>query len=221
MSHARPLQSHGLAPAPPRGSVAPSVWGGLRVAVAAAVAIAIGAAAGLMLTAAAVRSDAVGSRHSGPWRLFDDVGSPAINPYQRARMAHTGEIPLASAQGLTLVARMDDTGKALDAACTYRVSGPFPHVGFWTLEAASTTGVPFLNPAMREAFTSADVLRDVAGRAVVTAAPAVQPGNWLPVPGAGHFELALRLYDAGLTGPGSPGMNALPLPSIARLGCGP
>jgi hypothetical protein len=219
MVNAVPLRRRDAAPSAPRG-VLRGVVGAARIAAGVGVAVALGAVIGVLSTAAAIRTESLGTRRAGAWRVFGDVGTPGINPYQHARMAHTGEIPLAAAQGLTLVARVDDGGQTLDSACTYRVSGPVPHARFWTLTAASTTGHPFPNPAGREAFTSTDVLRDIAGRAVVALSPTVQPGNWLPLPGTGHFALVLRLYDAGMAGPGSPIINGASVPAIARVGCG-
>lgn len=188
--------------------------------VAAILAIGLGLGLGILLTAAAVRSDAIGTKRIGAWRLFTDVGSPAIDPYQRARMARTGEVPLASAEGLMAEARDDSAGQPLDGQCSYRLSGPVPPARFWTVEAASTTGLPFPNPAGREAFTSADVLRDISGHFAITLAPTVEPGNWLPLPGAGHFAVTLRLYETALAGAGAAGTSQAGFPTITRVGCG-
>ena len=87
----------------------------LGTALAALVAVALGTALGLVLTAAAIRSDAIGTGRAGPWRLFTDVGTPAVNPYLRARQARIGDIPLAAAQGrFTHVWVARDTGRPVD-----------------------------------------------------------------------------------------------------------
>lgn len=189
-------------------------------ALAALGAVALGTVLGLVLTAAAIRSDAIGTVRAGPWRLFTDVGTPGINPYLRARQARVGNVPLAAAQGLTATAREDSAGGALDGRCRYRVSGPVPAAQFWTLEATDLAGQPFSNAAARQAFTSAEVLRDAAGRVAVLLSPGAEPGNWLPLPGAGRFLLVLRLYDTGLTSGGVAGARDAAWPAIEALGCG-
>lgn len=195
--------------------------GPLAVAGAAAIAVAMGLGLGVLATAAAVRSSGIGAGRIGPWRLFADAGTPAANPYGRARAARTGEIPLAAAEGLTILARRDSAGEALEGRCAYQLAGRMPPARFWSLAAASVGGQPFTNAAGRQAFTSADVLRDSAGAVAVAVAPTVQPGNWLPLPGSGRFVLVLRLYETGLTGMGSAGLHEADLPTITRTGCAP
>lgn len=200
--------------------VSASDWGRRVItALAAFGAVGTGTALGLLLTAAAIRSDAIGTMHVGPWRVFTDVGTPAVNPYLRARAARLGDIPLAAAQGLTATARRDDAGNALDGRCRYRLSGPVPPAQFWTLEAADLTGHPFDNAAGRHGFTATDVLRDADGRFAITLSPDARPGNWLPLPGTGRFMLVLRLYDTGLTNGGAAVARTATWPAIEALGC--
>ena len=182
-------------------------------------AVGVGTAAGLLLTAAAIRSDAIGTLRVGAWRLALDAGTPSVNPYVRARAARLGNIPLAAAQGLTATARYDDAGQALDGRCRYRLSGPVPAAQFWTLEAADLKGHPFDNAAERHGFTATDVLRGADGRFTIAMSPDASPGNWLPLPGAGRFMLVLRLYDTGLTSGGAAAARSAAWPTIEPLGC--
>lgn len=200
--------------------VSSSVWARRVATVLAAFgAVGLGTAAGLALTAAAIRSDALGTARAGAWRLFTDAGTPAVNPYLRARAARIGDIPLAAAQGLTATARQDDAGHALDGRCRYRLSGPVPPAQFWTLEAADVGGHPFDNPAGRQGFTATDVLRDAEGRFTIELSPDARPGNWLPLPGAGRFMLVLRLYDTGLMSGGAASARSAVWPTIEAAGC--
>ena len=209
-----------LLPAPTAFRPAARRWmrrGG--AALAALGAVGLGVCLGLLVTAAAIRSDALGTVRAGPWRLFVDAGTPGINPYLRARQARVGNVPLAAAQGLTATARTDSAGTMLDARCRYRVSGPVPAAQFWTIEAADFSGRPFINAAERQSFTSADVLRDLTGQFTIGLSPEATPGNWLPLPGTGHFLLVLRLYDTGLANGGTAGTREASWPSIEALGC--
>lgn len=209
-----------LLPAPTSFRPAARRWarrGG--AALAALGAVGLGVCLGLLVTAAAIRSDAIGTVRVGPWRLFVDAGTPGINPYLRARQARVGNVPIAAAQGLTATARTDNAGAMLDARCRYRVSGPVPAAQFWTIEAADMSGRPFVNAAERQGFTSADVLRDLTGQFTVMLSPEATSGNWLPLPGTGHFLLVLRLYDTGLANGGTAGAREASWPSIEALGC--
>ncbi|MDX7952513.1 DUF1214 domain-containing protein [Lichenihabitans sp. Uapishka_5] len=216
MNRQQPLFS--IAAAPSRRSLDPSRWArGSLLTLAALGAVVLGIALGLMLTAAAVRSDAIGTRRIGPWRVFTDVGTPAIDPYLRARMALNGAVPLAAAQGLTAVAQRDSDGHGLDGRCSYRLSGTMPPAQFWTLEAANPAGRPFDNRAGRQSFASDDVLWDGSGQTVIALSPIATAGNWLPLPGSGPIAVVLRLYDTALT-TGTAGREAA-WPMIERLGC--
>ena len=190
----------------------------VATALAAFGAVGLGTAAGLLITAATIRSDAIGTVRVGAWRVFTDAGTPAVNPYLRARAARLGDIPLAAAQGLTATARHDDAGQALDGRCRYRLNGPVPPAQFWTLEATDLTGHPFDNAAARHGFTATDVLRSADGRFTIDLSPDARPGNWLPLPGAGRFMLVLRLYDTGLTSGGAAAKSAS-WPTVEALGC--
>lgn len=208
------------------GSVAPTPWRPAAswahrgaTALAALCAVALGTALGLALTLASIDTDTIGAASAGPWRLFLDVGTPAINPYARARMARTGAVPLAAAQGLTAIARVDSAGHLLMGHCRYRLSGSVPAARFWTLEAADPSGQPFDNPAGRQSFTSNEVLRDGSGAFTVALSPDAVPGNWLPLPGTGQFVLVMRLYDTGLMSGGAAGARGSAWPTIEALGC--
>src|SRR5688572_23413496 len=41
----------------------------------------------------------------GPWQAWPNAGTKDVDPYSRARLARTGEIPLGSGEGLTLLAQ--------------------------------------------------------------------------------------------------------------------
>jgi hypothetical protein len=46
----------------------------------------------------------------GAWRVAAKAGSVDADPYTRAELERSGEIPLALGEGLQLIARADDTG---------------------------------------------------------------------------------------------------------------
>lgn len=156
----------------------------------------------------------------GPWRTQLQVGTTAIDPYARAELARSGDVPMAANEGLVFRATTDETGYRLLRTCRYRIGGDVPAARFWTLTATGADGRISDDPARRSAFTSTEVVRDLDGRFTIEIAPMARPGNWLPLSGEGPLTLTLRLYDAPMSGdPGE--VASASLPSIARLACGP
>lgn len=178
----------------------------------------IGLVLGLSTTAWVLRHRIdIAARQAGPWTLWPKSGTPDIDPYARAIYAQSGQIALASAEGILLSADIDDSGARLTGRCTYQISGEVPPARFWTISAMTEAGTAIDNPAARYGFTSADVLRRSNGSFVIEAAPSVRPGNWLPL-GTDRFRLLLRLYDAA---PGSvlSHLDVSAVPSIKRESC--
>lgn len=179
----------------------------------------VGLALGLAATAVVVdRGWDPGAARVGSWMTRPRVGTPGIDPYARAELARSGAVPIASGEGMSFVATTDDTGYQLLLSCTYRLGSAMPAARFWTLTATGPDGKTMDDPALRTAFTSTTVIRDIDGRATLEIGPAARPGNWLPLSGAGALTLTLRLYDTPLAGsPG--GLAGAALPTITRRSC--
>ncbi|MGY2049989.1 DUF1214 domain-containing protein [Methylobacterium sp. JK268] len=188
-----------------------------------AYALALGAGLGLASANWATRGPPpFGGVALNAWTAWPRLGSQEADPYARAILARTGEIPIALGEGLLLTALRDDQGQRLLPACTYRIAGATPPARAWTLTAERRRPAPDPatdGPPPRRGFTATELLRDASGRFAITLSPAVQPGNWLPVPpGEGALRLVLRLYDtpvAASTGV----LEREGVPSITRVGC--
>lgn len=155
----------------------------------------------------------------GAWTAWPRAGSTAADPYTRAVNARRGEVPLAVGEGLLLTASADDTGRGLDATCRYSVAGATPPARAWTLTVAGRGAPEPGRPALREGFTSTEVLREADGRFAIRVGPEVEPGNWLPSPRArGPIRLALRLYDTPVAASAGT-LDRDAVPAITRLGC--
>lgn len=179
----------------------------------------LGLALGLAATAFALSGPSPFDQvRLGAWSIEAHAGSAEADPYTRARLARSGEIPLATGEGLQLIARKDDDGRPLDARCVYRIGPRAPAARYWTLSLTDPQGFPVANPADRYGFRSSEILRDGAGDFVVTAAAEVQPGNWLPIGAPGPFALALRLYDLPL-GATAAAIEPATVPRVKRVGC--
>ena len=164
------------------------------------------------------RSPAFGAIKAGPWLVAPKTGSADIDPYSRAQLARTGEIPLAHAEGLSFMARTDSAGGRLDSHCTYVLSGPVPESRYWSLTLVSPSGTLAKNPAERYGFTSAEIVRAADGSFEITVARNARSGNWLPAPTPHAFGLVLRLYDTLLDFSTSK-LDESALPRIAKVAC--
>jgi hypothetical protein len=154
----------------------------------------------------------------GAWTAWPRNGTPGVDPYARAMLARTGELPVGSGDGVTFLARSDDSGRPLDGRCDVDVSGTTPQARFWTLTLYDPDGKLVANSVHRFGFTSQEVVRGANGAFEITIGPRARPGNWLPTGGVERYVLALRLYDTpiGLATRAGPDV---PMPSISVRGC--
>ncbi|GJE62148.1 DUF1214 domain-containing protein [Methylobacterium trifolii] len=210
---------------PGGGAAAPAgllrrAWAKASTVGLALYAVALGAGLGLASADWATRGGyPFGGVAVGPWTAWPRAGSPSADPYTRAVNARRGEVPLAVGEGLLLTASTDDSGRTLDATCTYRLSGVTPPARAWTLTVAGRGTPDPGRPPMREGFTSTEILREADGRFSITVGPEVEPGNWLPSPRAtGPIRLAIRLYDTPVAASAG-SLDREAVPALTRLGC--
>ncbi len=153
----------------------------------------------------------------GPWRIATRAGALDADPYTRAGLEQRGEIPLALGEGLQLVARKDEDGRALDPRCTYSVAPHAPPARYWSLELVDLDGFPIENPAERYVLRSSEVLRNSDGTFVIWVSPAAHAGNWLPIGAGRPFALVMRLYDSPISA--TAGVDNAAAPKIRREAC--
>jgi hypothetical protein len=153
----------------------------------------------------------------GAWTAWPRAGGVDADPYDLAAAARSPVFPLGSAEGLAFTADSDDAGGALDGSCRYEISGDVPPTRLWTLTAYDAAGRLLPNAAERHGYHSSEILRRLDGTFVISVAPRVQPGNWLPVANGNPFRLVLRLFDTPLTSPGRP--TPVAMPAVRKVGC--
>ncbi len=179
----------------------------------------IAAAVGLGATwLTLTRGVAFGSLTIGAWTAWPKSGSVDIDPYARANIARTGELPTGMGDGVAFYARSDDAKNSFDGRCTFTISGMTPAARYWTVTLYDPDGKLVANTIDRHSFTSDEIVRGGDGSFAVTVAPLARPGNWLPTGGVDKFVLVLRLYDTPIgvsTGTTKEG----PMPAVVRKGC--
>jgi hypothetical protein len=191
----------------------------MRLLVGSLVTFLIAAAVGLGATwLTLTRGVAFGSLTIGAWTAWPRSGSVDIDPYARANIARTGELPTGMGDGVAFYAKSDDAKNRFDGRCTFTVSGMTPAARYWTITLYDPDGKLVANTIDRHSFTSDEIVRGGDGSFAVTVAPLARPGNWLPTGGVEKFVLVLRLYDTPIgvsTGTAKEG----PMPAVVRKGC--
>jgi hypothetical protein len=179
----------------------------------------VAAALGLGATwFALTRGTAFGAVQIGAWTAWPRSGSVDIDPYSRAGIARTGQLPIGLGDGIAFLARTDDTGRPFDGRCEVTVHGTTPPARFWTLTLYDPEGRLVANSANRYGFTSQEIVRAADGSFEIIAAPRARAGNWLPTGGAERYLLMLRLYDTPVGVATRAGREA-PMPAIVARSC--
>lgn len=191
----------------------------MKFLLGATLAFAIAALVGLGGTWLALeRSVAFGAVRIGGWTSFPKTGTSDIDPYARALIARTGELPIGSGDGVAFVARSDDSGAPLDGRCDVVLSGITPPARFWTVTLYDQNGQLVGNAASRFGFTSLEIVRKSDSSFDIAIAPRARPGNWLPTGGIDRYILLLRLYDTPV-GIATRASKEAPMPSIQMRAC--
>lgn len=181
-------------------------------------ALAVAAIVGLGATwLALTRGVAFGAVPIGSWTAWPKTGTRDIDPYARATIARSGELPIGSGDGVAFVARRDASGRPLDGRCDALVSGITPQARFWTLTLYDPLGRLVGNAIDRQGFTSQEIVRHGDGSFDIVVAPRSRPGNWLPTNGVERYVLVMRLYDTPV-GVATRAAREAPMPVIAQ-GC--
>ncbi|HTH34782.1 MAG TPA: DUF1214 domain-containing protein [Xanthobacteraceae bacterium] len=191
----------------------------MRLLFGSCFALMLAAAVGLGMTWLTIsRGVAFGSMTVGAWTARPKTGSVDIDPYARASIARTGELPLGTGDGVAFYARTDDAGYVLDGRCTFAISGTTPTARYWTLTLYDRNGRLVANTLDRHGFTSTEIVRDAEGRFTISVAPRARPGNWLPTGGIERYVLVWRLYDTPV-GVASRTSKQDPMPAVTRKAC--
>ena len=191
----------------------------MRLLLGSLFAFVIAAAIGLGMTwVALTEGTAYGGVTLGAWTAWPRTGTPGIDPYARAMVARSGELPIGSGDGVAFFARADDNGRLLDGRCNVVLAGTTPQARFWTITLYDPEGRLVANSVQRHGFTSQELIRRSDGSFEITAGPRARPGNWLPTGGVERYVLVLRLYDTPIGVATRIGRDA-PMPAISLRAC--
>jgi hypothetical protein len=164
------------------------------------------------------RGAAFGALSIGSWTAWPKSGTADADPYARATIARTGQLPMALGDGVSFSAQTDDKGRILDGRCDVQLSGVTPAARYWTLTLYNAAGELVTNSVGRYGFTSEEIVRGADGSFSIVVAPRANPGNWLPTGGVERYALVLRFYDTAI-GVATRASRELPMPRIKTRGC--
>lgn len=191
----------------------------MRLLLGLLLAFAVAAVVGLGTTLLALSHGmAFGAFTIGAWTAWPRTGTADIDPYARAVLARTGELPMGSGDGIAFLAKTDDNGWPLDGRCEVVVSGTTPQARFWTITLYDPEGRLVGNSLNRQGFTSQEIVRKADGSFEIAVAPRARSGNWLPSGGAERYVLMLRLYDSPVSLASRTGRETI-LPVLERKAC--
>jgi hypothetical protein len=166
----------------------------------------------------ATRGTELGTLTIGAWTARPRAGTSEIDPYARAAIARSGELPVGTGDGIAFTANTDDAKKLLDGRCDVIVRGVTPAARFWTLTLYDTKGRLIANTLQRHGFTSQEIVRGSDGAFEIRIAARARSGNWLPTAGVDRYVLMMRLYDTPV-GVATRTQRDAPMPAIATTGC--
>ncbi len=158
---------------------------------------------------------------AGPWKTWVNAGGLAADPYTRAHIARSGQLPITSGSGLTFFATADSEGGGLSSDCEYEIIARPLAALWWTIAVYDENGKLIPNKAARYAFSSQNLTILPDGTQRIALASQARPGYWLPS-GKGHdLTLALRVIRplAVDQGQDAAAANANAMPIIRRVSC--
>ena len=167
---------------------------------------------------ALTRGAAFGALKIGAWIAFPRTGTADADPYARASISRSGQLPTGLGDGVSFTATTDDKGQFLDGRCDVVLSGTTPTARFWTVTLYNADGQLVANSVNRFGFTSQEIVRNADGTFEIAVTPRADTGNWLPTGGIERYRLMLRLYDTPV-GVSTRAGKEVPMPAIRTESC--
>src|SRR5260370_31739095 len=141
----------------------------------------------------ATRGTDLGTLTIGAWTARPKTGTADVDPYSRASIARSGELPVGTGDGVAFSATTDDRKRPLDGRCDVVVSGVTPAARFWTLTLSDQKGRPVANSLQRYGFTSQEIIRGADRAVEIRVTSRSRAGHWLPPAGIDRYPLTRPL----------------------------
>lgn len=157
----------------------------------------------------------------GYWVGDLDVGSSEADLQVRARIARKGLYALKRSEAVYYTRSLDDSGRPLDASCTYRLSGYEIPARWWSITLYDDESFLARNDDKAHSINSETI--EYSANAWEAKIGPVEPssgpiaGNLLSTKGTTSFDLTLRLYEPIKAFPA--GAVEAGFPKLERLAC--
>ena len=175
---------------------------------------------GLGLTSLSLSTgSALATKSERGWKSWKNAGHVDADPYTRAYIAKTGQLPFPPQIAQTYYALYDNAHRRLHTSCTYLIEGPPVEAKWWTLAVYDYNGKIFENPVQRYSFNAESAMVRFEGGFHIYVSQTPQPENWLPVGSQGPFILVYRLYRKTFTDEQVAKKLDVPMPMIKRVAC--
>jgi hypothetical protein len=182
-------------------------------------ALALATAVGLGSTyMTSTRGTDLGTLTIGAWTARPKSGSSDIDPYSRASIARSGELPIGTGDGIAFLGhhrRQEEAARRALRRGRQRGDAGGPVLD---ADAVRPQGHLVANSLQRYGFTSQEIVRGSDGAFEIRVAARSRAGNWLPTGGIERYALMLRLYDTPV-GVATRTQRDAPMPSISTVDC--
>lgn len=175
---------------------------------------------GMILTSISLSTGSgFAAQYQDGWKSWKSAGHVKADPYTRAYIAKTGQLPLPPQLAQTYFALYDNAHRRLHSSCSYLIESPTVEAKWWTLGVYDYSGNIYENAYKRYSFNAESALIKFDGGFHIYVSQTPQPENWLPVGKQGPFVLVYRLYRKTLTDEKVALNKDVPLPLIKRISC--
>lgn len=182
--------------------------------------ILVGVVIGLGVTSISISTGSgLAAKRLGGWKSWKSAGHQNADPYTRAYVAKTGQLPLPPQIAQSYFALYDNAHRRLHTSCTYLIESPAVEAKWWTLALYDLNGQIIKNDLNRYSFNAASTMVRFNGGFRIFLSQTPQGENWLPMGNHGQFVLVYRLYRKQLTDEQVTKEDDVPLPLIKRVSC--
>lgn len=159
----------------------------------------VGLFAGVGTAFLATTGGLTGAVRAGAWSTNVHNGAVSADPWTRATVARAGLLALSADQAVYFDRSTDNEGRALDARCSYRLSGgPLP-AAWWSVTLYSDDQYLARNS---DSAASIDATRAGNGSWTASVGPVRPPsGLWISTHASARPVLMMRLYRPHSTTP--------------------
>lgn len=178
-------------------------------------AVVVGIVGGVGSARLATQGGLTGGVRAGAWSTNVSYGAASADPWTRATVARGGLLALSANQAVYFDRSTDSEGRALDARCTYRLSGGPQPAAWWSVTLYAEDQYLARNT---DGASSIDATRAGSGAWSALVGPdRPAEGHWISTRASKRPVLMMRLYRPHSIAPDA--LSKIVGPDIVRQSC--